>query len=508
MELSRCQHFIVLGQAYILTRDKKYSDELINQVHDWISHNPVGYGVNWICAMEVAIRVVNWLVAMEFIKDCDSLSREFLEEFYASVHEHGTFIRDHLEFASGLTTNHYLADIAGLFFIAVYCSFFEESKEWQEFAFKELHKEIDNQVYPDGCNFESSTSYHRLVLEMFFYAELLGKRAGIDFFDDYTEKIRKMFEVSLYCIKPNGKIPQIGDNDSGRFLKFSNRHILNHKYLLSLAAVSLNNGLFKEQNCELDSEAFWVFGENAKITWDNLSVRETLSGAKSFPDAGWYIIRHESDYCIVSCGPNGGDGWHSHNDKLSFELIVDGQDIIVDPGTYVYTSFPKERNKFRSTEYHNTIKFNEHEQNPVNEEMIFFLPDKVTIVKAELNETENKIVFQGIIQYAGISHERIITIDKDSSKWKITDSFSSSNHIDARMLFHLSPHLTSEGNNILKKETREKIATLEVESYSLKKSKYEYSPEYGVKIKGECLVVNIPAINDITSVTTHIYSIK
>ncbi|MHA2139722.1 MAG: heparinase II/III family protein, partial [Candidatus Hodarchaeales archaeon] len=250
------------------------------------------------------------------------------------------------------------------------------------------------------------------------------------------------------------------------------------------------------------------FGENAKITWDNLSVRETLSGAKSFPDAGWYIIRHESDYCIVSCGPNGGDGWHSHNDKLSFELVVDGQDIIVDPGTYVYTSFPKERNKFRSTEYHNTIKFNEHEQNPVNEEMIFFLPDKVTIVKAELNETENKIVFQGIIQYAGISHERIITIDKDSSKWKITDSFSSSNHIDARMLFHLSPHLTSEGNNILKKETREKIATLEVESYSLKKSKYEYSPEYGVKIKGECLVVNIPAINDITSVTTHIYSIK
>lgn len=54
---------------------------------------------------------------------------------------------------------------------------------------------------------------------------------------------------------------------------------------------------------------------------------------------------------------------HSHNDKLSFELIVNGENIVTDPGTYVYTPFPVIRDKFRSTKSHNTIIVSNREQN-------------------------------------------------------------------------------------------------------------------------------------------------
>ncbi len=171
-ELSRFQHLNILGQAYLITKDKKYLTEFVNQITDWIDNNPVGFGVNWNCTMDVAIRVANWLVASEYFFKEDTLPKDFLYKFYSSVYEHGKFIRSHFE-RSKITTNHYLSDIVGLFFIAVYCPFLKESKKWLGFCIKELAKEIGKQVYEDGCDFEASTSYHRLVLEMFFYCSLL-----------------------------------------------------------------------------------------------------------------------------------------------------------------------------------------------------------------------------------------------------------------------------------------------------------------------------------------------
>ena len=180
-ELSRFQHLDILGQAYVLTGDKKYREEFVSQVEDWIEANPIGFGVNWACTMDVAIRAANWLVAMEYFTDSAALSADFLNRFYTSIYEHGVFIYGHLEHGPP-KTNHYLSDIAGLLLVAVYCPFFEESPEWQQFCVRELEREMQHQVYEDGCSFEASTAYHRLALELFFYSAVLARRAGIDIF--------------------------------------------------------------------------------------------------------------------------------------------------------------------------------------------------------------------------------------------------------------------------------------------------------------------------------------
>jgi len=373
--------------------------------------------------MEVAIRAANWLVAMEYF-DSEVLSQEFLNVFYTSIYEHGKFIRSHLEYSPKLTMNHYLSDIAGLFFIAIYCPFFKESRKWQEFCLKELSQEIEKQVYDDGCNFEASTSYHRLVLEMFFYCGLLGQKAGIEFPKQYRDKLRKMFEFSLYCVKPNGKIPQIGDNDSGRFLIFSKREILEHKYLLNLAAIYYNDSLFKLPEFDFDEEAFWVFGAEGKSRYDNLPLRQEPLKSKAFSDTGWYIMRHNKDYCFISCGPNGqnGNGGHAHNDKLSFELMLDGEDVVIDPGTYVYTSYPDWRNKFRSTAYHNTIYFDGIEQNDISGSL-FAMKQGVKCRVLKFEETEKELIFEGEVEYLNCEakHKRKFILSKQAPALTIID---------------------------------------------------------------------------------------
>jgi len=502
-ELSRFQHLVTLGQAYILTRDKRYSDEFANQITDWIRSNPVAFGVNWRCTMDVAIRAVNWLVAREFFTEDGLFTDDFLKRFYVAIYEHGRFIEGHLERASGWTTNHYLANIAGLFFIGVYCPFFKESVRWRDFAFQELHKEIEKQVYPDGCGFESSTSYHRLALEVFFYSMLLGDRTGMVFRDDYKERVRKMFEFSLHCIKPNGMIPQVGDNDSGRFLRFSRIPAIDHKYLLNLAAIYFRDGGFKIRQFGLEEECVWIFGGSGKDVYDDLPFREGPVESRAFPDAGWYIIRRDRDYCFISCGRSGGEGWHAHNDKLSFELMLDGQDIIVDPGTYVYTSYPGVRNRFRSTGYHNTIRFNDYEQNEIPDNGLFGLPDRVEIRRSVLERGEDGETFIGEIGYAGIIHKRTITFDKRGQQWRIRDDLICPRPLKARLAYHLSPDVAFKDGGIYSRGSGRRLASIKVAGYEFNLTNYEYSPEYGVKTEAECITIDIP-VKGRGTIITHI----
>jgi hypothetical protein len=440
-ELSRFQHLVVLGQAFALTGNRKYADEFQNQITDWIAHNNAGFGVNWSCTMDVAIRAANWLVAMEYFTENAVLPTDFLNNFYTSIYEHGVFIYGHLE-QGPPKTNHYLADIAGLFLIALYCPFLKESLTWQQFCVRELEKEILHQVYEDGCSFEGSTAYHRLALELFFYSAFFARRAGIPFSSSYQQRLRKMFEFALYCIKPDGMIPQIGDNDNGRFLIFSERHVLDHRYLLSLAAIYFENADFKLKSFHYDEEAFWVFGMEGHKTWEQLAYRGQELGSKAFTDAGWYIMRRRDNYCFISCGPNGQDGYggHAHNDKLSFELMLNGRDVIIDPGTCTYTPCPAERNAFRSTASHNTLQIDAIEQNTFSRNLFELQQNSVCSVE-QFQEQGSCVRLCGKLTYTDppVTHCREFLFDTENANMKLHDTITSPAQHTITLNFCLAP---------------------------------------------------------------------
>jgi hypothetical protein len=51
-----------------------------------------------------------------------------------------------------------------------------------------------------------------------------------------------------------------------------------------------------------------------------------------------------------------GRGGHGHNDLMSFEAVLFGIPLVIDPGCPVYTGDPKTRNLFRGTAYHNGLR--------------------------------------------------------------------------------------------------------------------------------------------------------
>ena len=540
-ELARMQHLPQLALAFKFASSGSpefqpkqiYAAEFRNQVLDFIATNPPRYGVNWTTTMDVAIRASNWLVAYDLFKDSGArFDVEFKELFKRSIYEHGKHIVNHLEWHQHIRGNHYLSDIAGLLFVAAYLPCTEEVNSWLAFAVQELVKEVGTQFFPDGSNFEASTSYHRLSTEMVIYgtALVLGlpeqkkqafhdynhqlieqtpklQPAPIEHFhlsgnqefrstpfpDWYIERLEKMAEFTIHMTKSGQEVPQIGDNDNGRFLKLDPAYFerplgetigrylnlanygedaedvylfenqLDHRHL-----VSAINGLFGKKEfakfsdgysletrlvhqvsgnlklCSYRSHSSHTGAETARIGSDqdwSVNVRKinAIGGTKKqsillpfsgdslfnglclfgYSDFGLYIFQSDRLFLAIRCGPIGQNenGGHAHNDQLSVELAIDGKDMIVDPGTFLYTPLPETRNKFRSVKAHFAPRIKGKEPGNLRHGL-FRLG----------NQAKAKCIYFGergfIGQHEGYGHpvRRLIELDPENTSIRITDS--------------------------------------------------------------------------------------
>ncbi|HEY5884615.1 MAG TPA: heparinase II/III family protein, partial [Pyrinomonadaceae bacterium] len=191
-ELNRLPHFLTLARAYAVTKDERFAAEFFQQLESWYLQNPYGMGVNWSCAMEVALRATNLLGAFEIFRHSESVDEQKLARALAVFDQHGNFIRQNLEFSHIATSNHYLSDVVGLTWLGIMLPELQSAKGWREFGFRQVLGEMDKQVLPDGADFESSTGYHRFVLELFLYTFLLCRANNIEIAARYWDTLHRM----------------------------------------------------------------------------------------------------------------------------------------------------------------------------------------------------------------------------------------------------------------------------------------------------------------------------
>ncbi len=434
-ELGRLQHLPQLAIAAINAENKEpLILEFRNQSLDFILSNPIGMGVQWASAMDVGIRVCNLLVAYDIFKQVDStdlINDKFTLIFTDSIYQHALFIYDNLEYKEGAAGNHYLFNLVGLLFSTNYLSRKEETLQWRDFAEQEIENEFHKQFFADGGNFEGSTTYHCLCAEAMLYATALMLRNGKKLNQNYTELLGKSVHFIKDVIKPNGEIPQFGDNDSGRLFKFlPKRSLLNYQPLLA-GFSSLFGG---KDNSHLEKIIIGQFSNNTKLELPRIKQKSKhqIRNAKhqlqipttsevhfsstiktdeinlhAYKDFGIYVFKSPHFYLAISVIANKHmhHSWgHVHNDKLSFELQVNDVDLVKDPGTYSYSAFPEKRNEYRSTKAHHGIIVKGIEQNKIVD--LFYLDREV---KCEVLEIQNlSITLQA--NYYGVEHIRKFSI--------------------------------------------------------------------------------------------------
>ena len=144
------------SEAYQITKDEKYAKEVVDELNDWIDNNPLMYTVNWTCAMEVAIRAVNWIYALTFIKDSQYFDDTIAKKIYQSLYQHGFFIYNNLERTIPYSNNHYISDVIGLLYLGKLFHNTRRGRRWFSYAKKAYYKEVMIQVLPSGVNYEKS----------------------------------------------------------------------------------------------------------------------------------------------------------------------------------------------------------------------------------------------------------------------------------------------------------------------------------------------------------------
>jgi len=506
-ELGRLQHLPQLAVFAIIFPEKKeiILQEFKNQILDFIMANPPRMGALWTCTMDVGIRAANMLIAFDIfnqLNEFNILDESFHKVFNSSIYEHGSFIINNLEWNEEFAGNHYLSDISGLMFVSAYLKRDEEIDSWLAFSVQEIIVQGLKQFYEDGSNFEASTSYHRLSGELLVYSTALiygilktyKRKALIEyksnivkrlmplskqkfdvFFHEFFPKeyIERIYRAALFTsdiTKQNGHICQIGDNDSGRFFKFStNGEFLKHKDVIKKymnlkeykstqdryfdenilnhdTFISAANGFFEDEKISsrdkfnLEKSIIKSLCRDKKLKAEPFDHKVNLYKAqvhdlkyssakeiqysdyssevidlnniqlKCYPYFGIYIFKCDNFYLSVMAGGIGqnGNGGHSHNDKLSFELNIGGKDIYIDPGTYLYTPLPEKRNKFRSVKAHNIPIIDGEEQCSFTG----YFSMKNEIQCEVLNCSSNNLALYLIYRDTKILREFIINADK------------------------------------------------------------------------------------------------
>ncbi len=438
-ELSRLQFLPVLGKAYVLTRSEKYRTVARDLLSDWMATNPTGFGINWTMAMEVALRGMSVCFLLSLLWPLRPDEQPWLETITRSLWEHVLYIEAHNEFSHLIRSNHYLSNIVGLYCLSLFLEGAGMNSRRLKYR-RLIEKEILVQVYPDGGDYEASTGYHILVTQMFTSAFLLMRATKETPETPFVERLRLMYSVISALANQQGELPGVGDCDDGRVelltddLKQMTTLPIEHRNSMRVSnLLGVGRALFGTCGGAMDDANWYGLAGQTANSAGGVTRPVFKKRAFIFPASGIAVARACDAELLFFAMPNGiaGKGSHTHNDKLSVVLRIEGEQLLCDSGTYCYLRDASARNRFRSTAAHNTVMVDGKEQNSFlhSPRLVFWAADEAAVSPIEHAESSSAIVFRashtGYREKTGITHTRTVRLCVDT-QLELVDVFEGS----------------------------------------------------------------------------------
>ena len=442
-EPNRHHQLVVLARAFQVTGDLRYARKIVQLLTSWMRANPFGYGMNWKSPLEVGIRVINWIFAIDLIRSADVFEQHewsrVLETIYLSCWD---IQRKYSRGSSA--NNHLIGEAAGVYIATSYFPEFDSSPRWRRRCKAILEREILLQTYADGCTREHAFGYQIFTTQFFTFAALTGRLIHDDFSADFLGRLRKMYGFLDEISYDTGGVPNMGDSDDGYVLDLGELPA-SVRRLLAAGTDLLDIDL---PDADGPSEtAFWLYGKA-----DSPPPRGRVARASiAFRESGYYLLRSNprpasgaAVSVFMDCAELGFGSLaaHGHADCLSFVLNFGDKRVLVDSGTYDYFTYTRWRNYFRSTRAHNTVVIDGRDQSESLGPFLWGRRANPRVLEWH-DDADMSLVTAEHDGYARlrdpVTHRRSLRLDKHTSELTICDRLFAKAEHKAVLYFHVDP---------------------------------------------------------------------
>lgn len=496
-EYNRLYFLFSLGIIYHVTGKQKYADKILCLLKSWLQGNPYPKGVNWTSGIEAGVRMANLVWALSFLKEYP-FSHDDLKAINTFVWWHANRLQRYPSLYSS-ANNHLLAEGFGLFLAGLYFPHLKGADFWFREGKEILETEVARQILPDGGSFEFSTTYLSFVVDFFLLFKRSCDTCGIQYDSLLHQRLEKSCNFIHTLMDHSGNVPNMGDQDSAVLVDFGLSNMENFTSILNTGSILFDRPEWSTGKPDL--KTWLITGKNPDPTGKKPERRYSHHCS-----SGLSVIRDEVNgkeiLFVGNAMPLGMAPLyaHGHLDALSFTLSVDGLEIFIDTGTYLYHNAEPWRSYFRSTAAHNTIRINQMDLSPQTGDFMFGKPYKLT--EHTLESIDDRIITWCAAHDAYIKRKphayihRQIIWDPLECTFSIMDSVTPSEEILIERFFHFHPECSvtqqEEAIIITRREvtiTMESDGSEEVEI--LKGSKYPiagwYSPAFNKLM--ECVTV-------------------
>lgn len=245
-----------------------------------------------------------------------------------------------------------------------------------------FHEQFPTMVSSDSWVYELSAGYHYYALKAMLLTANALRNSGINLFD---EKFVNMFKNVPNCLNSDMTFPAIGDCGYATTMN-SNAET----YEIALARTG------DKQMLEMLSRIYASSPRNSKYALlNNFEIKPDNSpftpASSNFEVAGIASLRDGKNTLTMLYGYSDND--HTHADKLSIAYHDGAREILLDPGTFSYST-PVYINWHKQTLSHNTLVVDSKSMNIKNPKAA----GKVKNFKADEGGAEIEVECDGLFE--------------------------------------------------------------------------------------------------------------
>jgi hypothetical protein len=460
-EPNRHAELVTLAQAWHLSREQRYASACARLIDSWIDACPYPLGINWTSSLELALRLVNWSFAWHILGGETavlfegSAGQALRIRWLTCIRQHCHFIAGHLSRHSS-ANNHLLGELLGLFVASTTWPLWHESRRWHDCAHAEFKRQVLAQNASDGVNREQAIWYQQEVADMMLVAGLYARNGKCEFGAEYWNRWAAMLEFIAGIMDYAGHVPMFGDADDAVIARLDPaRDFDPFRSLLACGAVLLKDAplrdLFKAKARGLDDKSRWLLGDSAATEFAAQTPQKQTRAVprRAFSEGGYYILgsdleRPREVRAVADAGPLGylTIAAHGHADALAFTLSIDGDEMLIDPGTYTYYAGEQWRSYFRGTRAHNTVTVDGEDQSVSGGRFLWTKHATIKSTKFESGADLDRLSAEhdGYHRLADpVTHRRELAYSKAARVFRITDRLICKSRHHMEINWHFAP---------------------------------------------------------------------